>query len=187
MTCPNRAPASCPAVRPVSHRCLRHSSVLHGIGKAATESLRGILAEIAEDDTPGWATTAVLILQKSMKVISHDSQSFEPEFWSNLANLTYTNSDSGGAKPRYRGELHRIRWDHLQPLYWGWSLQRPLAFDRCHQWLNCFGLLMSLKASQGSSNRIFGKRNPNHIEQHCHPSRKRKHHLGGRLQFLFKL
>ena len=72
-------------------------------------AIRGILAEIAEDDTPGWATPpAVLILQE---VNEGDQVTIR-----NLLNLevpgptwriaTYTNSDSGGAQAcLYRGEL----------------------------------------------------------------------------------
>ena len=64
-------------------------------------AIRGILAEIAEDDTPGWATPpAVLILQE---VNEGDQVTIR-----NLLNAevpgptwriaTYTNSDSGGAQ-----------------------------------------------------------------------------------------
>ena len=72
-------------------------------------SIRGILAGIAEDDTPGWATPpAVLILQE---VNEGDQVTIR-----NLLNAevpgptwriaTYTNSDTGGAQAcLYRGEL----------------------------------------------------------------------------------
>ena len=122
-------------------------------------AIRDILAEIAEDDNPGWATPpAILILQE---VNEGDQVTIR-----NLLNAevpgptwriaTYTNSDAGGAQAcLYRGELltesvsdHRDLFTQAGRFSDRWRFTIDATDGSTGFWLySCH-----LRASQGSSN-----------------------------------
>ena len=122
-------------------------------------AIRGILAEIAEDDTPGWATPpAVLILQE---VNEGDQVTIR-----NLLNTevpgptwriaTYTNSDSGGAQAcLYRDELLTESVGDHRDLFTGagrFSDRWRFTIDATNGSTGFWLYSCHLKASQGSSN-----------------------------------
>ena len=122
-------------------------------------SIRGILAGIAEDDTPGWATPpAVLILQE---VNEGDQVTIR-----NLLNAevpgptwriaTYTNSDAGGAQAcLYRGELLTESVGDHRDLFTGagrFSDRWKFTIDATNGSTGFWLYSCHLKASQGSSN-----------------------------------
>lgn len=122
-------------------------------------AIRGILAEVAEDDTPGWATPpAVLILQE---VNEGDQVTIR-----NLLNAevpgptwriaTYTNSDAGGAQAcLYRGELLTESVGDHRDLFTGagrFSDRWRFTIDATNGSTGFWLYSCHLKASQGSSN-----------------------------------
>ena len=122
-------------------------------------AIRSILAEIAEDDTPGWSTPpAILILQE---VNEGDQVTVR-----NLLNTevpgptwriaTYTNSDTGGAQAcLYRGELLTESIVDHQDLFTGagrFSDRWRFTIDATNGSTDFWVYSSHLKASPGSSN-----------------------------------
>ncbi len=122
-------------------------------------AIRNILAEIAEDDTPGWSTPpAILLLQE---VNEGDEVTIR-----NLLNAevpgptwriaTYTNSDTGGAQACiYRGELLTESIGDHRDLFTGagrFSDRWRFTLDATNGSTGFWVYSCHLKASQGSSN-----------------------------------
>ena len=122
-------------------------------------AIRNILAEIAEDDTPGWSTPpAILLLQE---VNEGDEVTIR-----NLLNAevpgptwriaTYTNSDTGGAQACiYRGELLTESIGDHRDLFTGagrFSDRWRFTLDATNGATGSWVYSCHLKASQGSSN-----------------------------------
>ena len=122
-------------------------------------AIRNILAEIAEDDTPGWSTPpAILLLQE---VNEGDEVTIR-----NLLNAevpgptwriaTYTNSDTGGAQACiYRGELLTESIGDHRDLFTGagrFSDRWRFTLDATNGATGFWVYSCHLKASQGSSN-----------------------------------